>query len=176
MTAARDNSNGATGANGLPPTISSADSNKLLTKLSLSMTIKAGQATDILSSDPHQRHILVIAHDPQQRDILWAGLQLSGYAAVLLPAADWRDATHLTTHLPVGLVIVQSDVATSARGGFEFRNTTGVPVIALDSRGSNLTLEAGASLPIPYNFQDLLLTVARYSPLPAQPLPSVNMD
>ena len=119
--------------------------------------------------DQHRRHILIIARDPHERDILWAGLQLSGYAEIMHLAADWREATQLTTNLPVGLLIVHSDTATLTRGGLEFRNITGVPIVVLNAQGANSTLEADASLPMPYKIQDLLLTVAQYLPLPAQP-------
>ena len=137
---------------------------KLFEILSRSTLKKSGKAT-IYDADPVRRYILIIAHDTNERDILWAGLQLSGYAEVLWPAANWKEAAQLAQYIPVALVIVDSDAASLAQGHLEFRQDTGVPIVVLGSKGIK---EADASLPIPYQFQDLLSTVAQYLPDPLQ--------
>ena len=102
--------------------------------------------------------ILVVAHDTEERTILKAELELSGFLGSISAAGHPNEALRLAAHHNPALAIYHrpSDHADGVQACQMLGADYGVSVLVLGTEAEASQARAAASLAIPYAFQDFL--------------------
>lgn len=107
--------------------------------------------------------ILVVASDRAKSQIIFAGLELSGYQNRVISLNEVHEIHQsVKTHAPLLIVYLTSPDDPPQLVAY-FEQLHDVPLLTIGSHAE----KSNGSLPLPYQFQDLLQRVNRYVPLPA---------
>ena len=116
--------------------------------------------------------ILVVSCDPEEKAILVAELEISGYQDCVCGVSSFQDAYGIIETHPVSLIALEASFDPSECRHFcrAIKEKYAIPLLAMGASETTEGLDCHARISIPYLTTDFLEQVERYFPAPIQPI------